>query len=121
MDEQPKKSSFRDLAVEKDVKGGGSEHGGPERGQPHHPHPSPQWTGFKSSVNGTTFLRSGLFVFLMGQCSLAAVGLAVFFITIGGLSERFLQLTNRTSAIEAIQSRMDEKGTNFSHYGIQAD
>src|SRR5205823_5503040 len=99
-----------------------SEHQQQHQQQPHHPQTQVSgWSGLRSSVNGTTFVRSGFFIFLLGQVSLAAVGLATFLITVGGLSERFLQLSNHVAAQDVLISRMDKEGTTFSHFGIASD
>lgn len=80
------------------------------------------WSGPKHSTNGgTTFAKSNLFIFILGQALTCIVGLAMFLTTYGAQQERNAQLANRISAQEAMTSRMDERGTNFSHYGIIMD
>jgi hypothetical protein len=80
-----------------------------------------QWTGMRSPTNGTNFLRSNFFIFLLGQIVTAAIGLGIFLIAYGGQQEQFRQMIRSIGALEATTLRMDEKGTNFSHYGIAAD
>ncbi|SRR6266446_7204983 len=82
-------------------------------------HAPPQWTGVKAQHgNGTIFVRSNLFVFLLGQISLALIGLAGFAVTYGQNTQKFIELSNRVGGTEAVAKRMDENGTNFSHYNI---
>jgi hypothetical protein len=84
-----------------------------EHQKPHH-----QWTGMRSPSNGTNFLRSNLFIFLLGQIATATIGLAVFLIAYGTQQEQSRQMAKEIGELKGITSRMDDKGTNFSHYGI---
>lgn len=80
------------------------------------------WSGPKHSTNGgTTFVKSNLFIFMLGQTLTCIVGLAMFLTAYGAQQERNVQLANRIAAQEAVTARMDERGTNFSHYGIITD
>jgi hypothetical protein len=80
------------------------------------------WSGPKHSTNGgTSFVKSNLFIFALGQALTCGIGLAVFLITYGAEQERDVSLAKRITAQEALTARMDEKGTNFSHYGILMD
>jgi hypothetical protein len=87
-----------------------------EHQKPHH-----QWTGMRSPSNGTNFLRSNLFIFLLGQIATATIGLAVFLIAYGTQQEQSRQMAKEIGELKGITSRMDDKGTNFSHYGITAE
>ena len=78
------------------------------------------WTGVKTPTNGTTFIKSNLFVFLLGQLSLGLIGIAGFAVTYGQNTQKFIDLNNRVTAAETLAKRMDDSGTNFSHYNIQS-
>lgn len=90
-------------------------------GDPEKQHAQHGWSGLRSSTNGTSFLRSNLFIFLLGQIATAIVGIAILLTTYGAQQERNSQIANRIGGLEATTNRMDEKGTNFSHYGIASD
>lgn len=80
------------------------------------------WSGPKHSTNGgTSFVKSNLFIFILGQALTCLVGLAIFLTTYGAQQERNVQLASRLTLQEALTARMDERGTNFSHYNIASD
>lgn len=67
------------------------------------------WSGPKHSTNGgTTFVKSNLFIFMLGQTLTCIVGLAMFLTAYGAQQERNVQLANRIAAQEAVTARMDE-------------
>ncbi len=114
---------LRDLTPKGDVKAGSAVGGGTGSGNPGSEHERPghgAWTGMRSS-NGTGFLKSNLFLFLLGQLVMFAFWLTGFAVTYGQNQQKFLDLTTRVSRTEAIQQRMDERGTDASRYGLRAD
>ncbi|SRR6266705_1898372 len=113
---------FKDLIPKKDVKAGagtGSGFSSSTSPQDQAKHPV-VWTGTRS-VNGTHFLRSNLFIFLLGQIVMLSFWAITFASTYGQNSQKFLDLATRVASVESNQTRMDEHGTNASKYGLQAD
>src|SRR6266404_810083 len=80
-----------------------------------------QWSGVRSSVNGSGFLKSNLFVFLLGQFFMFAFWIITFAVTYGQNTEKNLQMSAWVGRLDSTVKRMDDSGTNFSHYGLAAD
>lgn len=93
--------------------------------QPQHQsghHDTRHWSSVRTAgSNGGAFLKSNLFVFLLGQFIMFLFWVVGFAVTYGQNTEKNLQMSNWIGRLDATSKRMDEQGTNFSHYGLQAD
>jgi hypothetical protein len=89
--------------------------------QKHQPPVVHGWSPYRTQINGTSFFRSNMFVFLTGQLILLCLFVASQLITKGQNDQKFTDLSLRVGAVEAVQHRMDENGTNFSHYNLAGE
>jgi hypothetical protein len=111
---------LKDLETNKDVKAGSQHGGGFPVPKDVPPHAIGAWSGIRHP-NGTSFLKSNLFIFLLGQGVMFAFWVTGFAVTYGQNTQKFLELTDKVSVLQATTKRMDESGTNFSHYGIESE
>jgi hypothetical protein len=121
---------MKDLPPKGDVKAGAGVGGF----EPHHPEKNHtggnggkqamQWTGMRQP-QGVGFFRSTLFAVVLTQVITGVTALGVFLFTSGQTSNsiqaRITELEKAVAANIAVAKRMDDQGTNFSHYNIAND
>jgi hypothetical protein len=83
-----------------------------------------QWTGVRQP-QGVGFLRSTLFAVIVTQFCTGTIALGVFLFSSGqtanSIQNRILELEKAVATNISIAKRMDDQGTNFSHYNIAND
>ena len=67
------------------------------------------------------FLRSNLFMFLLGQVLAVLAAYGVFSFTWGQISQEAIEMRKWKVEVTATIKRMDEEGTNASKYSIKSD
>jgi hypothetical protein len=67
------------------------------------------------------FFQSNLFIFLLGQFCMFVFWLLGFAVTYGETQQKNKELDQWRGQIENSIRRMDEQGTNYSHYTLQSD
>lgn len=90
-------------------------------GQEDHHSTHSQWSGIRTTNGASTFLKSNLFVFLLGQFFMFLFWVVGFAVTYGQNTEKNIQMSAWLGRLEATIKRMDDQGTNYSHYGLIAD
>lgn len=78
------------------------------------------WTPARQ-VNGGKFIASNFFIFLCGQLVTFLIGVGIFFVAYGRQAQRFEDLSDRVARLEASARRMDDSGTNYSHYHLESE
>ena len=118
-------SSFpiKDLSSKKDVVAGSVTGGGFEHHQEDHTTPKQHhgvWSGARSTINGVGFLKSNLFIFLLGQIVMMLFWLGGFAVTYGQNSQKQTEYAVWRGQTDAAIKRMDDQGSNASYYGQKA-
>jgi hypothetical protein len=67
------------------------------------------------------FFQSNLFIFLLGQFCMFVFWLLGFAVTYGETQQKNKELDQWRGQIEIAIRRMDDQGTNYSHYTLQSD
>lgn len=68
-----------------------------------------------------SFVKSNLFVFLLGQFFALIAAIIVVAVAWGAFSERYLNLVGRVANNETRITNMDEKGTNYSRRQLDVE
>ena len=67
------------------------------------------------------FIRSNLFVFMMGQVVTILIAIVFFAVGWGKLSQQFVESMEWRGVTQARLERMDKEGTNADRYGFESE